>query len=236
MNHPGTSTSWKQLSTQAERQGVGNYAPEPSESYRYGRGATQQEPWPKRKYSREYVVLLFLPPSTLCFSADASCWEKVSCAQPFNPSWPRKNGSWTRNTWSSHNLYFVGLSSRFRLALSFQYFRLQGQCGIKRGRVLVGQFPFVSRLAATSRTRLVHMTGADLTLSLLYMSEHCSAQRLTVVFSFTTLIPRYNGQKCIESFSGIGNQCMVFCSTLPLIGKTQPEAREGKRGLDNVVF
>lgn len=75
-----------------------------------------------------------------------------------------------------------------------------------------------------------------LLLSLLYVSRTLFCPVLDcVVFPLATLTPVCNGQKCLESSSGIGNPSMVFCFTL-LIGKTQPGTLEGKRGLDNVIL
>lgn len=83
-------------------------------------------------------------------------------------------------------------------------------------QVHIGKLLCVScREGRTGHEERMPTIEADLAPSLLYVSEVLFHPVLDCLEFFLEIpIPRCNGQKCLESSSGTGDQCMVFCSAI----------------------
>lgn len=108
------------------------------------------------------------------------CWffllrKAVSCAQAFSPARPHEKRSWTRSTFLAKGEEltrpeFCGMIfSCFSLAPSFQYLRLRGWCGLKRGREHQADFLLSAVIPQPHETGAHGQARVDLTLPLLWV-------------------------------------------------------------------
>ena len=103
--------------------------------------------------------------------------KAVSRAQAFSPAWPHEERSWTQSTFLAkgeeltQSVFCGMIVSCFSLAPSFQYLRLQGWCGLKRGREHRASLLLSAVIPQPRETGAHGWAGADLTLALLWVGN-----------------------------------------------------------------
>lgn len=155
------------------------------------------------------MVLIFCVLLLLLF-----CWffllrKAVSHAQAFSPARPHEERSWTQSTFLAKGEeltqpVFCGMIL-FQSCPQLSVSQTPGVVWAKEGKGAPGQSPLVSchPPAPWDWCTWLGWSGSYSAPSL--GKKSYSIQCLSIVVGFETLVPRYTGQRCLESFSAIGS-------------------------------
>ena len=153
----------------------------------------------------------FLCPSTGTFLLILP-FEKSSftCTgfQPCSASWGEVLDSehFFSKRWGAHTACVLwGDRFLFQSCPQLSVSQIPGMVWAKEGKGAPGQFPLVSRHPPAPWNWCTQL-GWSWSFSAPSLGKKCySIQCLSIVVGFETLVPRYTGQRCLESFSVIGS-------------------------------
>lgn len=210
MNDPGTSDSWKQYLLRQRGKGLGTVLQNPVRVMGVEEGLLNRSCGRRGSIAGDKWYW-FSVSFYCCFSADSS-FEKSSftCTgfQPCLASWGEVLDSehFFSKRWGAHTVCVLR-DDRFLFQSCPQLSVSQTPRVVwaKEGKGAPGQSPLVSCHPPAPWDWCTRLGWSGSYSGPSLGKKSYSLQCLSIVVGFETLVPRYTGQRCLESFSAIGS-------------------------------